>query len=113
VVRRDEEGAAHRRGDPATLRSHDARLTSGRRTAATEGSRANDVRTARDLLAALKGSRHRAFVLLTDSLGADTLPGWARTPAQTTDGHLLARANAHGARLATFDGGIPGATLIA
>ena len=51
--------------------------------------------------------------MLADDLGADGLPAWVRTPAQTTDGHLLALAQAHAARLATFDAGIPGATLIA
>jgi hypothetical protein len=37
----------------------------------------------------------------------------AEAPAQTTDGHLLALAGAHSARLATFDEEIPGGVVIA
>jgi predicted nucleic acid-binding protein len=49
---------------------------------------------------------------LPDDLPGDRLPVWVETPAQTTDGHLLALANKHGAKLATFDANIPGALLI-
>jgi predicted nucleic acid-binding protein len=72
-----------------------------------------DVARARELLARLKRSKRPAFILLPDALGADALPAWATTPGQTTDGHLLALAGAHGAGLATLDAGIPGAVLIA
>jgi predicted nucleic acid-binding protein len=72
-----------------------------------------DVTAARALLAALKRRKRTAFVLLEDALGVDALPSWVSTPAQTTDGHLVALASAHAARLATLDEGIPGATLIA
>jgi hypothetical protein len=41
-----------------------------------------------------------------------TLPSWVKSPAQTTDGHLLQLAKANGAVLATLDAGIPGAYLI-
>lgn len=34
------------------------------------------------------------------------------SPADVTDGHLLNLATHHGAKLATFDTGIPGAELI-
>lgn len=71
-----------------------------------------DVATARQLLAALKQSRRPRFILLEDGLGADALPAWARTPAQTTDAHLLALAAAHGGQLATCDKGIPGSMVI-
>lgn len=71
-----------------------------------------DVARAREFLATLKRSRRPAFVLLADALGAESLPAWVQTPAQTTDGHLLALAGAHAARLATFDEGIPGAVVI-
>jgi uncharacterized protein len=69
-----------------------------------------DVTTARTALA-----RHKAsvsYVLLADDLGADSLPGYVTKPAEITDGHLLALAKHHGAKLATFDTGIPGAELI-
>jgi predicted nucleic acid-binding protein len=72
-----------------------------------------DVFQARDLLARLKLGKRPPFVMLADALGADTLPDWVKTPGQTTDGHLLALAAVHGARLATFDAGIAGATPIA
>lgn len=49
---------------------------------------------------------------LPDTVRASTLPKWARTAAQVTDGHLLALAEAAGAQLATFDRGIPGAFRI-
>lgn len=51
-------------------------------------------------------------LLVSDSLGAAGLPAWANTAAKTTDGHLLALAQAHGAQLATLDRGTPGALLI-
>jgi len=41
-----------------------------------------------------------------------SLPQWAKSPAQTTDGHLVELAKAHSAVLATLDEGIPGAFLI-
>jgi hypothetical protein len=41
-----------------------------------------------------------------------SLPKWVKSPAQTTDGHLLQLAIANGAVLATLDEGIPGAFLI-
>lgn len=71
-----------------------------------------NVAGAREHLAALKRSTRPSFVLLADDLGAEALPAWVRTPPQTTDGHLLALAAAHSCRLATLDGGIPGAVLI-
>ena len=51
-------------------------------------------------------------ILLSDGLGGSKLPSWVKTGRHTTDGHLLALAEAHGARLATIDTGIPGAFLI-
>jgi hypothetical protein len=71
-----------------------------------------DHAAARALLEAVRTNRRRPFVRLADDLGADSLPAWVRTPAQTTDGHLLALAEAHGARLATLDEGIPDAVVI-
>src|ERR1700722_4318774 len=52
------------------------------------------------------------FSFVTDYHDASRLPGWAKTPKQTTDGHLAELAKAHGAKLATLDRSIPGAFLI-
>ena len=49
---------------------------------------------------------------LPDDVPGDRLPAWVQTPAKTTDGHLLALAAKHDAKLATLDTGIPGALLI-
>jgi len=46
---------------------------------------------------------------LPDGSDISALPAWVRSPAQTTDGHLVQLANANGAVLATLDAGIPGA----
>ena len=40
------------------------------------------------------------------------LSAWATTASRTTDAYLAQIAGHHGAELATFDKGIPGATLI-
>ncbi len=55
------------------------------------------------------GSRH-AF--LQDDRPAVGFPEWSHHPSRTTDAHLLQLAEAHGAKLATLDAGIPGAFLI-
>jgi hypothetical protein len=72
-----------------------------------------DIASSRELLKRLKQGKRPAFVLLSDELGADRLPAWVKAPTQTTDGHLVALAGAHAARLATFDEGIPGSVLVA
>ena len=71
-----------------------------------------DVRTARDLLAQIRGSVRPPFLRLVDDLGADSLPEWADAPPFTTDGHLSGLAGHRGARLATLDLSIPGSYLI-
>ena len=71
---------------------------------------AQDAATARQLLAKMKTAA--GIELLADSNGAADLPAWVLRPAQVTDGHLLALAAKHGARLATLDTGIRGAFLI-
>jgi predicted nucleic acid-binding protein len=68
---------------------------------ATQLELAPDVAEARALLSSLKRARRPRFVALPDALGADALPAWVKTPAQTTDGHLVALASAHAARLAS------------
>lgn len=49
---------------------------------------------------------------IPDDLPGDRLPAWVLSPAQTTDGHLLALAVRHHAKLATLDNGIPEAFII-
>ena len=71
-----------------------------------------DVSGARELLGRLMRSRKPTFVRLADDLGADSLPAWVKTPAQTTDGHLVALASSRSAQLATLDEGIPGSVVI-
>lgn len=69
-----------------------------------------DATIARQLLVQLKAAA--GLTLLADANGADSLPGWVKRAAQVTDGHLLALAAKHGAKLATLDTGIRGAFLI-
>jgi toxin-antitoxin system PIN domain toxin len=69
-----------------------------------------DLASAQKALAGLLSSR--SFVRLPDDVGGATLPAYVTKAAEVTDGHLLALASRHGARLATFDLGIPGAELI-
>jgi len=71
-----------------------------------------DVAAAQELLSALRRNRRRPFVCLSDELGADSWPSWVRTPAQTTDGHLVALAASRNARLATLDEAIPDAVRV-
>lgn len=71
-----------------------------------------DVPTARKALAALKASSPIPFEMISDGLGADKLPGFARTPNKLTDGHLFELAKLNGTQLATLDTGIPGALLL-
>ena len=52
------------------------------------------------------------FSRLNDSLGGASLPAYVKKPADITDGHLLALAAHHGAKLVTFDAGIPGALAL-
>lgn len=52
------------------------------------------------------------FTFIPDDHDISQLPGWAKTPGQTTDGHLVRLARAHGAEFATLDRRIPGAHLV-
>lgn len=70
-----------------------------------------DVAAARKALTALKASSPVRFEMLSDALGTDMLPVFAKTPDRLTDGHLLVLAEANGAELVTFDKGVPGAVL--
>jgi toxin-antitoxin system PIN domain toxin len=70
-----------------------------------------DIAPAKQALAQLRAARP-GHLFLSDTLGADALPPWVEVANQTTDGHLLALAAAHEARLVTLDSAIPGAVLI-
>lgn len=65
-----------------------------------------------ELISRFRKSRKRRFVFIDDDQGAAELPAWVKTGKQSTDGHLLELAKAHGAKLATLDEGIPGAFQI-
>jgi uncharacterized protein len=71
-----------------------------------------DVSQARKLLHGMKGNAQQPLSFLTDGNGVSDLPSWVKSPAQTTDGHLLQLAKSNGAALATLDKGIAGAVLI-
>jgi hypothetical protein len=66
----------------------------------------------RDALLRLKRSKVLPFIFVQDDHDISHLPNWAKTPKQTTDGHLVRLAEAHGAVLATLDQKIPRAHLI-
>jgi len=70
------------------------------------------VAEAQELLGRFKASSKLPIVILADELGADQLPKWVKNPSQTTDGHLVSLAHAHGATLATLDRKVQGAYLI-
>jgi predicted nucleic acid-binding protein len=70
------------------------------------------VADARSVLLRLKRAKALPFVFVPDDHDISHLPNWARTPKQTTDGHLVRLAEAHGAVLATLDQKIPRAHLI-
>jgi hypothetical protein len=71
------------------------------------------VAEARSVLLRLKKSAIVPFLLIPDTHDISHLPAWAKTAKQTTDGHLVRLAEAHGALLATLDQKIPGSYLIA
>ena len=71
-----------------------------------------DVAYAKSLLRELKAWKALPLEFIKDGNDISALPAWVRTPAQTTDGHLLQLASANGAVLATLDEGIPRAFLI-
>jgi len=71
-----------------------------------------NVTQARSLLMELKAWSALPLEFMPDGNDISSLPKWVKSPAQTTDGHLLQLAIANGAILATLDQGIPGAFLI-
>jgi predicted nucleic acid-binding protein len=71
-----------------------------------------NVEQASALLSFVKAETRFPTQFLPDDLDATHLPLWVRTSGQTTDGHLVQLAHAHGALLATLDAKIPGAFAI-
>jgi hypothetical protein len=70
-----------------------------------------DIALARRTLERFRAGRAEvAFV--ADDRRAAHLPGWVKTPAQTSDGHLASLAVSSGAQLATFDGRLTSACAI-
>jgi predicted nucleic acid-binding protein len=67
---------------------------------------------AQALLGQLKQARGYSFTFIPDTQDVSHLPEGVKTSGQTTDGHLVQLANAHGAILATLDAKIPGAFVI-
>ena len=67
---------------------------------------------AKALLLGMKPNAAQPLTFLPDANDISALPTWVKSPAQTTDGHLLQLASANGAVLATLDEGIPGAFRI-
>ena len=70
------------------------------------------VAQARTLLLRLKETEVLRFTFIPDDHDVSHFPTWVKTPKQTTDGHLVQLASAHGGVLATLDGRIPGSHLI-
>jgi len=71
-----------------------------------------DVAQAKKLLLRMRANRAQPLTFLPDETEISALPEWVKTPAQTTDGHLLQLAIANEAILATLDEGISEAFLI-
>ncbi|MFA6289847.1 MAG: PIN domain-containing protein [Opitutaceae bacterium] len=72
----------------------------------------SSIAQAQTALALLYQSSAGRITFLADDLGAAILPAYVTRPRDTTDGHLLALAKRHGAKLVTLDTCIPGAELI-
>ena len=70
------------------------------------------VAKAGDTLAAMLRSLGACHGFLPDDRAAANLPVWCDGASRTTDAHLVDLAEAHGARLATLDTGIPGTFLV-
>ena len=70
------------------------------------------VAEAQTLLLETKRNSPPPFSFLSDAHDVSFLPKWVKTSKQTTDGHLLELARAHGVLLATLDEKIPGAYII-
>jgi len=72
----------------------------------------SSVAHARELLLKVKNSDGMRWIFIPDDRDISHLPRWARTPKQTTDGHLAELARSNEAILASLDRRIPGAFVI-
>ena len=72
----------------------------------------SSVAQARELLLKVKNSDAMRWIFIPDDRDISHLPRWARTPKQTTDGHLAELARSNEAILASLDRRIPGAFVI-
>ena len=72
----------------------------------------SSVAQARELLLKVKNGDAIRWIFIPDDRDISHLPGWVRTPKQTTDGHLAELARANEAVLATLDRRIPGVFVI-
>jgi len=70
------------------------------------------VEQARILLTRLKVKKTLKFTFVVDDQEVSKLPAWVKTAKQSTEGHLVQVAKAHGAVLATLDRRIPNALVI-
>jgi hypothetical protein len=70
------------------------------------------VEQARSLLQQSKASPVRPLRFHADDRDISQLPRWVKSAGQTTQGHLIDLAKAHGCKVATFDVRIPTAFLI-
>ena len=70
------------------------------------------VKEASKTLAGMLTSLGTCHLFLADDRSARDFPEWCQHASRTTDAHLLRLAEAHGAKLATLDTGIPGAFLV-
>jgi len=68
----------------------------------------DDVAHAKSLLQELKAWKGLPLEFINDGNDISALPKWAKSPKQTTDGHLVQLAVANAAVLVTLDEGIPG-----
>ena len=69
----------------------------------------------KEACSALQGmlaSLGNAHSFIPDNQRGTQLPAWCTGAARTTDAYLLALANAHDAKLATLDKGIPDAFIV-
>ena len=71
-----------------------------------------DVAHAKSLFQELKAWKGLPLEFINDGNDISALPKWAKSPKQTTDGHLVQLAVANAAVLVTLDEGIPGTFLI-
>jgi predicted nucleic acid-binding protein len=70
------------------------------------------VKEASKTLTGMRASLRKRHAFLSDDQFAHNFPEWCQHASRTTDAHLLQLAEAHGAKLATLDTGIPGAFLV-